>query len=106
MNETKLEKWLENMDSRHRAVLVASQRAKQLQKGLRPYFESKTSKVTTMAIEEFISGKFDWYELSEEEIEKIRSKAKAVITSEQEELKKDISGANSRKKSASSSKDE
>jgi DNA-directed RNA polymerase omega subunit len=69
MNVKKLENWLNSVDSRHRAVLVVSKRAKQIQKGLRPYFDSKSSKVTTMALEEFVEGKIDWYELTEEEIE-------------------------------------
>ncbi|MBN1878974.1 DNA-directed RNA polymerase subunit omega [bacterium] len=72
MNEQKLEKWLGSVDSRHRAVLVVSKRAKQIQKGLRPYFDSKTLKVTSMALEEFVKGKVDWYELSQEEMDALR----------------------------------
>ncbi len=73
MNVKKLEAWLNGIDSRHRAVLVVSKRAKQIQKGLRPYFDSKSSKVTTMALEEFIEGKMDWYELTPEEIEELQA---------------------------------
>ncbi|MCD4655474.1 DNA-directed RNA polymerase subunit omega [bacterium] len=95
IQEKKLEKWLSNIDSRHRAVLVVSQRAKQLQKGLRPYFDAKTSKVTTMAIEEFVNGKVDWYKLSQEEIDKIQSEQKAARDAEQKAIEKDIRGARS-----------
>lgn len=85
MNDKKLEKWLSGIDSRHRAVLVVSKRAKQIQKGLRPYFDSKSAKVTTMALEEFIQGKVDWYELSQEEIEAIRQAALASREAEKAE---------------------
>jgi DNA-directed RNA polymerase subunit K/omega len=85
MNDKKLEKWLSGIDSRHRAVLVVSKRAKQIQKGLRPYFDSKSTKVTTMALEEFIQGKVDWYELSQEEIEAIRQAAIASRETEKAE---------------------
>ena len=93
MQQKKLEDWLNSIDSRHRAVLVASKRAKQLQKGLRPYFDSKTSKVTTMAIEEFINGKVDWYELSQEEIDTIRKEMMAAREAEKKELVEDIKDA-------------
>ncbi len=53
---SKIEKLMTEFDSRYRAVIVASKRAKQLKKGLRPLFESKSTKVTTMALEEMISG--------------------------------------------------
>jgi DNA-directed RNA polymerase omega subunit len=85
MEEKKLEKWLNDIDSRHRAVIVVSKRAKQIQKGLRPYFDSKTTKVTTMALEEFVKGKVDWYELSPEELELIQKQivaAKESVTTE------------------------
>ncbi len=75
MDEKKLEKWLGGVDSRHRAVLVVSKRAKQIQKGLRPYFDSKTAKVTTMALEEFVKGKVEWYELSPEEVDAIHKES-------------------------------
>lgn len=78
MNEQRLEKWLSSVDSRHRAVLVVSKRAKQIQKGLRPYFDSKTMKVTSMALEEFIKGKIEWYELSQEEMDAIRKETLAA----------------------------
>lgn len=93
MNKNKLEVWLNNIDSRHRAVLVVAKRAKQLQKGLRPYFESKSSKVTTMALEEFINEKVDWYELTDDEIDALRKKMEAARAAEEKALEKDIEEA-------------
>ena len=50
-----LEKYLDQLDSGYRAVIIASKRAKQLKKGLRPLFEGKSTKVTTMALEEIVA---------------------------------------------------
>lgn len=83
MNDKKLEKWLSGVDSRHRAVLLVSKRARQIQKGLRPYFDSKSTKVTIMALEEFIQGKIDWYELSPEEMEAIKQAAAEIQEAEE-----------------------
>ncbi len=91
MDNKKLEKWLSSVDSRHRAVLLVSKRARQIQKGLRPYFDSKSTKVTIMALEEFIQGKIDWYELSEEEIEAL--KQAALDIQESEETSQDFNSA-------------
>lgn len=93
MNAKNLEQWLNSVDSRHRAVLVVSKRAKQLQKGLRPFFDSKTSKVTTMAIEEFVNGKVDYYELSDEEIDALRKQMLAAREAEKREFEKDVTNA-------------
>ena len=61
MDEYQLEQFLNSVDSRHRAVVLAAKRAKQLQKGLRPYFEGKSTKVTVMALEELINKKVEMY---------------------------------------------
>ncbi|MBN1355851.1 DNA-directed RNA polymerase subunit omega [bacterium] len=66
MKQKELERFLNSVDSRYRAVLVASKRAKQLQQGLRPLFEGKNLKVTSMALEEFINEKVEFYEVEPE----------------------------------------
>ncbi len=57
MNLKAVETFLNTLDSRYRGVLVVAKRAKQLQKGLRTLFEGKPVKVTTLALEDFVSGK-------------------------------------------------
>ncbi|GEM_PF-6266821 len=57
MNLKAVETFLNTLDSRYRGVLVVAKRAKQLQKGLRTLFEGKSVKVTTLALEDFVSGK-------------------------------------------------
>ncbi|HPQ41068.1 MAG TPA: DNA-directed RNA polymerase subunit omega [bacterium] len=93
MNKNKLEQWLNSIDSRHRAVLVVAKRAKQLQKGLRPFFESKSSKVTTLALEEFINNRVGWYELTDDEIDALRKKMEAARAAEEQALEKEIQKA-------------
>lgn len=44
------------IDSRYRLVIAAAQRAKQLAGGARPKVSTKAKKVTTIAIEELLSG--------------------------------------------------
>ncbi len=66
MDDYQLEQFLNSVDSRHRAVVLAAKRAKQLQKGLRPYFEGKSTKVTIMALEELINQKVEMFEPEED----------------------------------------
>lgn len=47
----------DQFDSRHRLVLVASQRAKQLVQGASPILASKFTKESTIAINEVLHGK-------------------------------------------------
>jgi DNA-directed RNA polymerase subunit omega len=47
-------------DSRHRLVIAASQRAKQLMQGSRPMAPSKFSKETTIGIEEMLQGRLEY----------------------------------------------
>jgi DNA-directed RNA polymerase omega subunit len=77
MKKKQLEQFLGRMDSRYRAVIVASKRAKQLQQGLRPLFEGKSAKVTTMALEEFVNEKVDYY-ITNPEQENVKPAAEAV----------------------------
>ena len=60
MTLQELEIYLKTIDSRYRAVIIAAKRAKQLQKNLRPLFEGKTVKVTTMALDELVNNKVDY----------------------------------------------
>ncbi|MBN1551792.1 DNA-directed RNA polymerase subunit omega [bacterium] len=69
MKQSELEKFLNAMDSKYRAVLVAAKRAKQLQQGLRPLFEGKSTKATTMALEELINKKVEYYILEDSSTE-------------------------------------
>lgn len=57
MNLKAVEVFLNTLDSRYRGVLVVAKRAKQLQKGLRTLFEGKAVKVTTLALDDFTSGR-------------------------------------------------
>lgn len=46
----------ETIDNKYRKVLVAAQRAKQLQKGARPLLQVPSMKATRLAIEEVEQG--------------------------------------------------
>jgi DNA-directed RNA polymerase omega subunit len=65
MTLREMEKYLNSMDSRYRAVVVAAKRAKQLQKALRPLFEGKSVKVTTLALDELVSNRVVYYKTEE-----------------------------------------
>jgi DNA-directed RNA polymerase subunit omega len=47
-------------DSRHRLVIAASQRAKQIMQGSRPTISTKFTKETTMAIDEMVQGRLEF----------------------------------------------
>jgi len=49
-----------DIDGKFRLVAIASQRAKELSMGAKPKVETKTRKVTSISIEEAISGKLDF----------------------------------------------
>ncbi len=68
MDQRKLEGFIKDIGNRHLAVLIAVKRAKQLQQGLRPLFEGKRKKLTTMALEEMIEGRLEYtfHDLSSE----------------------------------------
>jgi DNA-directed RNA polymerase subunit omega len=46
----------ERFDSRHRLVIAASQRAKQLMQGAKPLVSSRFAKETTIALDEVLQG--------------------------------------------------
>lgn len=47
-------------DSRHRLVIAASQRAKQIMQGSRPTIQTKFTKETTVAIDEMVQAKLEY----------------------------------------------
>jgi DNA-directed RNA polymerase subunit omega len=50
----------DRFDSRHRLVIAASQRAKHIMQGARPFSTPKFTKETTVAIDEVLQGKVDF----------------------------------------------
>jgi DNA-directed RNA polymerase subunit omega len=66
----------DKIDSRFRLVIIASQRAKRLSEGVKPLVSTKSTKNTTIAIEEAISGKLDY--ITGEEAVKAKEIAKKL----------------------------
>lgn len=62
------------IDGRYRLVMIAAQRAKELSLGAKPKIQTKSKKVTSIAIEEAIAGKLEY--LVGEEARKAREEAK------------------------------
>lgn len=62
------------IDGRYRLVMVASQRAKELSLGVKPKIQTKSKKVTTIAIEEAVAGVLEF--LVGEEAVKAKEEAK------------------------------
>lgn len=48
------------IDGRYRLVMVASQRAKELSFGAKPKVQTKSKKVTTIAVEEAVDGRLEF----------------------------------------------
>ncbi|WP_447980566.1 DNA-directed RNA polymerase subunit omega [Candidatus Nitrospira bockiana] len=71
-------------DSRHRLVIAASQRAKQLMQGARPIVPSRFTKETTTAIEEVLQGRVEF--LVGKEARQAMKEAKRVRESELERM--------------------
>ena len=71
-------------DSRHRLVIAASQRAKQLMQGSRPMAPSKFSKETTVGIEEMLQGRLEY--LTAKEARQAMKDAKRVRENEFERI--------------------
>ncbi|MDO8747142.1 MAG: DNA-directed RNA polymerase subunit omega [Thermodesulfovibrionales bacterium] len=65
---------MKKIDGRYRLVMIASQRAKELSVGVKPKIQTKSKKVTTIAIEEAALGKLEF--LVGEEAIKAREEAK------------------------------
>ena len=90
------------IDTRYRLVIIASQRTKQLMQGVKPQVETKAKKPTTIALEEILANKLEFFtgkdarqalkdarRLKEEE-----AKVKALMprpSPDVDELKKDLS---------------
>lgn len=64
------------IDSRFRLAIIAAQRARELALGAKPKIQSKGKKVTTIAIEEAISGSLEF--LVGEEARKSHEEAKKI----------------------------
>ncbi|MDI6745122.1 MAG: DNA-directed RNA polymerase subunit omega [Thermodesulfovibrionales bacterium] len=62
------------IDGRYRLVMIASQRAKELSVGVKPKIQTKSKKVTAIAIEEAAMGKLEF--LVGEEAVKAKEEAK------------------------------
>lgn len=65
---------MKNIDGRYRLVMIASQRAKDLSVGVKPKIQTKSKKVTAIAIEEAAMGKLEF--LVGEEAVKAKEEAK------------------------------
>jgi len=62
------------VDGRYRLVMIASQRAKELSLGVKPKIQTKSKKVTSVALEEAAQGKLEF--LVGEEAVKAKEEAK------------------------------
>lgn len=51
----------DTIDNRYRLVIIASQRTKQLMQGAKPLMETKAKKPTTIALEEVLEGKLEFF---------------------------------------------
>ena len=89
------------IDGRYRVVAIASQRAKELALGVKPKIKTKARKITSVAIEETVSGSIEF--LTGEEAKKakeedkkfdyrrlLEEREKAVAGEEVTELEKDL----------------
>jgi len=89
------------IDGRYRVVAIASQRAKELSLGVKPKIKTKSKKITSIAIEETVSGSIEF--LTGEEAKKakeedkkfdyrrlLEEREKAVAGEEVTELEKDL----------------
>jgi DNA-directed RNA polymerase subunit omega len=89
------------IDGRYRVVAIACQRAKELSLGVKPKIKTKTKKITSIAIEETVSGSIEF--LTGEEAKKakeedkkfdyrrlLEEREKAVAGEEVTELEKDL----------------
>ena len=89
------------IDGRYRVVAIASQRANELSLGVKPKIKTKSKKITSIAIEETVSGSIEF--LTGEEAKKakeedkkfdyrrlLEEREKAVAGEEVTELEKDL----------------
>lgn len=79
------------IDSRFRLIAIASQRAKEISTGAKPRVNTKSKKITTIALEEAIQNKIEF--LVGEEAKKAKEEAKKFDYRRLlEERKREISG--------------
>jgi DNA-directed RNA polymerase subunit omega len=92
----------EGVDSRYRVVAVASQRARQLSEGAKPAVETRYTKPTTIALQEFYAGMLEFLtgkeaRLAQKEAKRLREEAMVAKALEarhaalSEEIKRDLS---------------
>jgi DNA-directed RNA polymerase subunit omega len=92
----------EGVDSRYRVVAVSSQRARQLSEGAKSSVETRYTKPTTIALQEFYAGMLEFLtgkeaRLAQKEAKRLREEAMAVKALEarhaalSEEIKRDLS---------------
>jgi DNA-directed RNA polymerase subunit omega len=90
-------------DSRHRLVIAASQRAKQIMQGSRLTIQTKFTKETTMAIDEMVQAKLEYLtgkearqamkdakRMRESEFERVAASA-TTLGEDAREIKKELS---------------
>ena len=90
-------------DSRHRLVIAASQRAKQIMQGSRLTIQTKFTKETTMVIDEMVQGKLEYLigkearqamkdakRMRESEFERVAASA-TTLGEDAREIKKELS---------------
>ncbi|HXC61304.1 MAG TPA: DNA-directed RNA polymerase subunit omega [Nitrospiria bacterium] len=91
----------DTIDTRYRLVIIASQRTKQLMQGRKPMIETKAKKPTSIALDEVLSGKLEFFTGKEarqalkdaRRLKEEEAKVKALMPrpSDIDELKKDLS---------------
>lgn len=92
----------DTIDTRFRLVIIASQRTKQLMQGAKPLIETKAKKPTTIALDEVLTGKLEFFTGKEarqalkdaRRLKEEEAKVKALMPRPPEdvdELKKDLS---------------
>ncbi len=90
-----------NIDSKYRLVAIASQRAKELSLDAKPKIQTKSKRITSIAIEEAIDNKLDFItgeearkakeEASKFDYRKLLEESRKMATSEElSEIEKDL----------------
>ena len=92
----------DSIDTRFRLVIIASQRTKQLMQGAKPLIETKAKKPTTIALEDVLVGRLEFFTGKEarlalkdaRRLKEEEAKVKALMPRlpvDVDELKKDLS---------------
>jgi len=91
----------DSIDTRYRLVIIASQRTKQLMLASKPLVDTKAKKPTTIALEEVLAGKLEFFTGKEarqalkdaRRLKEEEAKVKALMprpSPDMDELKKDL----------------